>query len=81
MVTKAIARADDHGFVLADISGKRRNEENQRDAATPSRREPYEFPWGHIGAACSPCPACCSVPHVPSPFLELACRQMTEPVG
>ena len=47
MVTEDIARADDHDFVLADISGQGRNEENQNEATTPSRHESYEVPSGH----------------------------------
>ena len=73
MVTEHIARADDHDFVLADISGQGRNEENQNEAPTPSRHEPYELASGHISAACPPCLACYGVPHAPSPSAS-ACQ-------
>jgi hypothetical protein len=73
MVTEDIARADDHDFVLADISGQGRNEENQNEAPTPSRHESYELASGHISAACPPCLACCGVPHAPSPSAS-ACQ-------
>ena len=39
MVTEHVARADDHDFALAGISGQGRNEENQNEATTPSRHE------------------------------------------
>jgi hypothetical protein len=43
-VTKHIARTDDHGCVLAEVSAQGRNEEDQNEAATPSRHETDEVP-------------------------------------
>ena len=78
MVSEHIARADDHGFVLAGISGRGRDGENQNRATTPSRHESYGVPSGHISAACSSCLACCGVPNVSS-LRRQRSNRMAEP--
>jgi hypothetical protein len=67
LITKHVARTDDHDTVLTQISGHGRNEGEQNKATAPSCCESYELRWGHVSASFSLCFGCPDVMHVPSP--------------
>ena len=67
LITKHVARADDHDIILIQISRHGRNEGEQYKATAPCCHESNELRWGHVSASFSACFGGPNVMHVPSP--------------